>query len=370
MRIGVPVEIKSGERRVGLVPSGVARLVADGHEVIVQRGAGHGAAFTDDAYRAAGASVAASAADAYACELVVKVKELQPDELPLIDARSTIFGFAQLARDPALLASVLRRAATIIGYETVTDDAGARPLLAPMSRIAGRLAPLVGARLLMQDQGGPGVLLAGDSSAKGARVAVVGAGSAGREAIAACLALGCELTVFARTRSAATALAAAYGDRAEVRIACRADLAEVLARTDLLIAAVLVPGRLSPTLIDVPMIASMPRGAVYIDIGIDQGGIAATARMTSIAAPVFVDHGVIHYAVPNMPALVPRSSTLALAQATLPYVVRLAAGIDCALREDPALHAGVQVRGGEIVHRGLAADWRHMKAVAPLDHAA
>ncbi|HEY2864357.1 MAG TPA: alanine dehydrogenase [Casimicrobiaceae bacterium] len=361
MRIGVPRERKDGERRVAVTPDGVAVLTRAGHDVVVERGAGERCGFSDASYVAAGATLAADVAAVYGCRLMVKVKELQREEIGLMEPSTTVFGFAQLGRDPALLEGVLASRIGIIGYETVGDGRGHLPLLAPMSRIAGRLAPLIAASLLMNDHGGAGVLLPGVDAVAPGRVVIVGAGNVGSEAARVALALGTTVTVFARTLTRQAALRASCDATAASRLRTAlgdpASLAAAIADADVLIGAVLVPGRLSPKLVSRPMLRAMRAGSVFIDVGIDQGGIGETSRMTSISAPTFVDEGIVHYGVPNMPALVARTATLALSQVTLPRVRLLAdLGVAGALRADADLRAGLQVWDGAIVHPALAAD--------------
>jgi len=361
MRIGVPRERKDGERRVAITPDGAQSLVTAGHEVVVERGAGERLGFSDAAYAAAGADMVANTATVFACPLVVKVKELQPDEIALLKPATTVFGFAQLARDRALLDAVLASRIGVIAYETVSDGRGGLPLLAPMSRIAGRLAPLIAASLLMSDRGGAGVLLPGVDAVAAARIVIVGAGNVASEAARLALALGATVTVFARKPASLAALRTRCepigGERLRTVLSDAGSLAEAIADADVLIGAVLEPGRLSPKLISRAMLRAMRGGSVFIDVGVDQGGIAESSRMTSISEPTFVAEGVVHYGVANMPALVARTATLALAQATLPHVRLLAdRGVSDALRSDAGLRAGLQVWDGAVAHPALAAD--------------
>ncbi len=360
MRVGVPAETKDGEHRVGLTPEGVRTLTADGHAVLVASGAGAAVGFADEDYRRAGARIAGAPAEVWACPLVVKVKEVQPDEYALMHAGSTVFGFAQLNRDPTLLAAVLAAHVTVIGYETVRDAQGAVPLLAPMSRIAGRLAPFAGADALGTHRGGSGVLLTGVDDVPGATVVVVGAGNVGGEAATVAARLGARVSVFSRGPGRRLALERRLAREGHpVRTAAIDDapaFAAAVRDADLVIGAVLEPGTLSPKLLSRALVASMRPGSAIVDVGIDQGGIAETSRMTKLSAPTYVDAGVVHYAVPNMPSLVARTATLALTAATLPVVRRLAAGIAAALAADPGLAAGLMVRDGAIIHAGLAAD--------------
>ena len=362
MNVGVPRELKDGERRVGVTPDGVRSLVGDGHGVRVAANAGAAVGFSDADYRAAGAQVVDAEA-VWHCELVVKVKELQPAEFPMLVRGTTVFGFAQLNRDPALLEAVLAAGIDVIAYETVRDAAGRLPLLAPMSRIAGRLAPIEGARALATDRGGAGVLLTGVDAVPGAKVVVIGAGNVGGEAARIAARLGARVTVFsrgaARREALAGALAAeghavavfALDDHRDARFVGR------VLDADLVIGGVLEPGTLSPKLLPRELLSAMRPGSALVDVGIDQGGIAETSRMTKLSAPTYVECGVVHYAVPNMPSLVARTATLALTDATLPRVRTLAGkGVARALADDAALAAGAMVRGGVVVHAGLAAD--------------
>jgi alanine dehydrogenase len=374
MRIGVAREIKDGERRVAITPEGALALVAGGHDVVVCAGAGEGAGFDDRDYAAAGAHLVEAPAEAFACELVVKVKELQPPEWPLLAAGSTVIGFAQLNRDAVLLDAVLRAGVRTIAFEGVRDAQRALPILAPMSRIAGRLAPFV-AQEALSGAGGSGVLLAGVDEVAGARVVVIGAGNVGAQAARMAASMGACVVVFSRGAqrlaaldarsppSMATHLLATPGD-------ARFDAA--VAGADVVIGAVLEPGRLSPKIITRSMLRTMRRGSVLVDVGIDQGGIAETSRMTTLSSPTYVDEGVVHSCVANLPARVTRTATLALAAAALPYVRRVASlGLVQALREDEGLAAGVMTWDGDVVHAGLAGDtgrrlaakaWRHTGA--------
>ena len=357
MLIGVPREQKDGERRVGLVPTGVAALVANGHQVVIEKSAGERVGFTDAAYAAAGARIVSDAAVIFGCPLIVKVKELQSAELPLLQPGTTVLCYAQLGRDRALLDAVLAARIGCIAYESVTDAAGALPLLAPMSRISGRLAPLIAATLLMTDRGGSGVLLPGLDDVAPGHVVIVGAGNVGGEAAYVASRMGCAVTVFARSGRRLDGLRERCGSRVQTVLCEPAALAAAVAAADVVIGAVLEPGRLSPRLISRAMLRAMRKGSVLIDVGIDQGGIAETSRMTALSAPTYVDEGIVHYCVPNIPALVARTATLALTQATLPYVQALAdRGVGAAVAADAGLRAGVHVWDGGVCHPGLAAD--------------
>jgi alanine dehydrogenase len=356
MRIGVPRECKDGERRVALVPAAVASLVDAGHDVCVQRGAGIGSGFDDAAYEQAGAALVDDASAVFACTLIVKVKELQRAEWPLLRADTTVFGFAQLGRDPPLLAAVLEAGVGCIAFETVTAADGSLPLLAPMSRIAGRLVPVVAANLLTAQDGGSGVLFSGAPGVAAANMLVLGAGQVGSEAAMLACDLGSRVTVLGRSKARLEALSARARGRLRVGETTPEGVASAVQDADVIVGAVLEPGRQSPKLISRSTLAKARSGSVLIDVGIDQGGVAETSHMTTLSSPTYVEQGIVHYCVPNMPALVPRTASLALSQAVLPAVQSLARGIDEALDADAGLRAGLQVRAGAVVHAGLASD--------------
>jgi alanine dehydrogenase len=362
MQIGVPREIKDGERRVGVVPGGVRALVADGHDVLLEHAAGAAAGFDDGDYALAGATIVADPSAVWACDLIVKIKELQPPEFELLSRGTTVMGYAQLTRDPDLVAALLAAGVRVIACERVQDSTGGMPLLAPMSRIAGRLAPFAGAFALGTDRGGAGVLLPGVDDVAPAQVVVIGAGTSGGEATRVAARMGCRVTVFSRGAKRLAALAselAGAGTPVEAQTLDRAGpegFAAAVAAADLVIGAVLEPGRMSPHLISRTHLRAMRAGSALVDIGIDQGGIAETSRLTTISEPTYVAERIVHYAVPNMPALVARTATCAYAAATLPYVRRLAGrGIEQALRDDAGLATGVAVWEGAVVDPTLAA---------------
>jgi alanine dehydrogenase len=369
MQIGIPRETKDGERRVAVVPDGVHVLVDDGHRVAVETNAGAASGFGDAAYRDAGANVVA-ADEVWDSPLIVKVKEIQRREYARLRRGTTIFGFAQLNRDRALLDAVLAARVGVVAFETVRDANGGLPLLAPMSRIAGRLAPLAGGRALQTDAGGNGTLLTGVDDVPAARVLVVGAGNVGRESARVAARLGCDVVVLsrgpARLRELATSLAS-EGLRVRVNVLDDDALCTAVADADLLIGAVLDPGRLSPKIVRREPLRAMRPGSAFVDVGIDQGGIAETSRMTSLSDPTYVDEGVVHYAVPNMPALVARTATQALASAVLPHVRAMARhGVLAALARDAGLAAGAMAWDGRIVHAGLAQDAGLPRAPLPI----
>lgn len=356
MLVGVPREIKDQEFRVGLTPAGVHALAARGHAVCVQSGAGARIGFTDGNYAAAGARIVETAREVFAADLVVKVKELQPAELRLPRRGQILFAYLHLAPDPELLDALLACGVSGIAYETVADADGRLPLLAPMSRIAGRLAPQVGAWALQMANGGSGVLLGGVPGVPPARVVVIGAGESGSNAVRIAAGMGAEVTALDVDIDRLVRLDDLYRGRVRTCYSEALAIAEHVAQADLVIGALLVPGKLAPKLIPRALLESMRPGSVLVDIAVDQGGVAETSRPTSHSDPLYVEAGVVHYCVPNMPSACARTATLALTQATLGYVLKLAdRGLEV-LNEDPGLAAGLQVFAGEVTHRGLAED--------------
>ncbi len=357
MLIGVPIEIKNHEYRVGLSPAGAHVLAAAGHEVWVETRAGTAVGLDDDAYRAAGARIVATAAEGYAADMVIKVKELQPGEFALTHPGQILFCYQHLAPAPALLAAMLERNVSCVAYETVTAADGSLPLLVPMSEIAGRLAPQVGAWALQMANGGSGILLAGVPGVAPGKVAIIGGGTVGANAARIAIGMGAEVTLIDRSAERLRQLESLFGARLKTCIS-NPHLLEALVRdADLVIGAVLLPGKLSPKLIHRADLEQMRPGSVIVDVGIDQGGIAETSRPTSHSNPLYVESGIVHYCVPNMPSAVARTATLALTQATLPYAVELAAqGLRAALAADAGLRNGLQVHAGRVTHRDLAAD--------------
>ena len=338
MRIGVPREIKDGESRVALTPAAVASLT----NVVMEPGAGAGVGFADADYIAAGAKLG----DAWDCDLVVKVKELQPPEYRKPRRAQTIFGFQHFAPEPPLLDAALASGATFIAFETVGQESGL-PILSPMSAIAGRLAVQVGAWCLQKQNGGSGVLLPGLDGVPPGKVVILGAGSVGANALAIAYGIGAWASVFAKSERRFAALKDRYPD-----VAYRVGFdPRAITDADLVIGGVLTPGELSPKLITRKMLAAMRPGSALVDVGIDQGGIAETSRPTSHSTPIYIEEGVVHYCVPNMPAACARTASLALERAVLPYVRMLVAN-----EMDADLRTGVQVRDGKVVHAQLARD--------------
>jgi L-alanine dehydrogenase (EC 1.4.1.1) len=357
MRIGVPREIKVREYRVGMTPAGVREAVSRGHEVLVERGAGDAVGLDDAAYEAAGAVIAADAAEVFArAELIVKVKEPQPGEIRRLRPGQVLFTYLHLAPDRAQTEGLLASGATAIAYETVTDAAGGLPLLAPMSEVAGRLSVQAGAHALEKAQGGMGLLLGGVPGVASARVTVVGGGVVGYNAARMAVGLGARVTVLDRSLARLNQLDQIFEGRIETLYSTTETLERTLVQSDLVIGAVLLPGAAAPKLITRVMLRSMQRGAVLVDVAIDQGGCAETSRPTTHDDPVFVEEGVVHYCVANMPGAVARTATFALTNATLPFVLALAdRGWSRALTEDSHLRAGLNVHAGHVFHPAVAA---------------
>ncbi len=353
--MGVPRETKPGEQRVALTPDGVAELAAHGVGVLVERGAGEGSALADDDFRAAGAELVDAPTVWSDARLVVKVKEPQPEELALLRPGLTLLTYLHLAAYPEVAAALLERRVTAFGYETVRRPDGTMPLLAPMSEVAGRLAPLIGARFLARHQGGRGVLLGRVTGVAPARVVVIGAGTVGANATRSAAGVGAEVLLFDRDLERLRALGPTFDGCVEARAANRGALARAVTSADLVIGAVLVPGARAPVVVTEEMVTTMPAGSVVVDCAIDQGGCVETSQETTHDDPVVERHGVLHYAVGNIPAAVPHTSTHALTNATLPYVVALARyGPSAAVDAHPELSGGLNTAGGAVVNPAVA----------------
>jgi len=353
--IGTPREIKDNEHRVALTPQGVQMLVEAGHEVLVESGAGEGSGFSDAEYAAAGGRLERDAATVWGAQLIVKVKEPLPLEHPLLRAGQILFTYLHLAADPVLTRQLVDRKVTAIAYETIEGRNGDLPLLTPMSEIAGRMAPQVGAHALFHMSGGRGTLLSGVPGVTPGRVVILGAGSVGASAARVAVGMGAQVTLFDRNLDRLRFLESALGGRASTLAANHSAIADAVLSADIVIGAVLVPGAKAPVLVTEEMVRSMQRGSVIVDVAVDQGGCVATIKPTSHSHPTYVRHGVVHYAVPNMPGAVPRTSTQALCNATLPYLLLLASqGLEHALAESPGLAAGVNTHDGAIINRAVA----------------
>jgi alanine dehydrogenase len=356
MKIGVPKEIKVHEYRVGLTPPSVAELVAAGHEVFVETGAGAGIDFDDAAYTAVGAQILGTAAEVFkAADMIVKVKEPQAREIALLEARHTLFTYLHLAADKDQALGLMKSGATCIAYETVTAPNRSLPLLKPMSEVAGRMAVQVGAHYLEKEQGGRGILLGGVPGVAPAKVAILGGGVSGLNAAQMAVGLRADVTIYDISNDRLAELDTHFGNSIKTAYASKAAIAAAVANAHLVIGAVLVPGAAAPKLVTRDMLKTMKRGSVLVDIAIDQGGCFETSHATTHADPVFVEEGVIHYCVANMPGAVARTSAFALNNATLPFALRIAnLGPERAMALDPHLAAGLNVAGGAIRHRAVA----------------
>ncbi len=350
MRIGVPAEIKNHEYRVGLVPASVAVLVTAGHEVAIQAGAGAGSGFTDDEYNAVGASIVASAETVYAeAEMIVKVKEPLLPECELMPEDQLLFTYLHLAPLPELTDALLNKRITGIAYETIEDRRGQLPLLTPMSEVAGRMATLVGAYYQQRAYGGRGTLLCGVPGVNPGSVVIVGGGIVGLNAAKVAIGLGARVTVLDLNLERLRFFDDTFGGQIATVVSNSHSLAVEAAKADLLIGAVLIPGRSAPKLITREMLKDMKPGAVLVDVAVDQGGCAETTHATTHSDPVYEVDGVLHYCVANMPGAVPRTSTVALNNATLPYALSLAnQGFKDAAAKDPGLKLGVNTYAGHV----------------------
>jgi alanine dehydrogenase len=356
MRVGLPREIKNNEFRVGLVPSSVRELTRHGHKVLVETGAGAGIGFEDDAYRAVGAEILAGAAEVFAtADMIVKVKEPQPQEIALLRPGQLLFTYLHLAPDPAQAKGLQQSGCIAIAYETVTNAQGGLPLLAPMSEVAGRMSVQVGAHCMEKEQGGIGLLLGGVPGVPAARVVILGGGVSGSNAARMAMGLEASVVVIDRSHEKLYQLDYQFGSKLQTIFATTQSIEDYVLGADLVIGAVLVPGAAAPKLITREMVAAMKKGSVLVDISIDQGGCAETSRPTTHDDPTYLVDGVVHYCVANMPGAVARTSTFALNNATLPFVLALAGkGFSQALAEDPNLRNGLNVDRGKIAHLEVA----------------
>jgi alanine dehydrogenase len=350
MRIGTVREVKDNEYRVGLVPGGVKALTDSGHSVLVEAGAGLGSGIPDEAYLAAGAEMVPTAADVWGlADVVVKVKEPVASEYGGLRPGQVLFTYLHLAPLPALTGTLLERRVTGVAYETITLADGSLPLLTPMSEVAGRMAIQVGARYLERVHGGRGVLLGGVPGVPPAEVIIIGAGVVGMNAAKMAVGLGARVTILDKSVAKMQYVDDVFGGRVATLMSNPVNIANAVARADLLVGAVLIPGAAAPKLVTRPMVASMKKGAVIVDVAVDQGGCIETTRVTTHSEPTFEVDGVVHYCVANMPGAVPRTATFALTNVTLPYLLAMAnKGLVQSLREDPSLLPGVNTYDGHL----------------------
>ena len=373
MRVGVPKEIKNNEFRVGLVPASVRELVVHGHKVYVEANAGIGIGMTDDDYVAAGAEILGDASSVFdKAELIVKVKEPQAEERAMMRADHTLFTFLHLAPDAPQTADLVKSGATCIAYETVTDSRGRLPLLAPMSEVAGRLSIQAGAWCLEKAHGGSGVLLGGVPGVEPAKVVILGGGAVGFNAAQMAIGLGAQVVVMDRNSEVLRYLNSVFGNKLTTVFSNTDAIDRHLLDADLVIGGVLIPGRAAPKLVTRKHLSSMRKGSVLVDVAIDQGGCFETSRATTHADPIFVVDDIVHYCVANMPGAVPRTSTFALNNATLPFVLAVAnKGAKQAMLDDPHLLEGLNVHRGMVTSDDVAEDlgYNYVPALTALETA-
>ncbi len=355
MRIGCPTEIKTREYRVGLTPRAAEEAIAAGHEVLVQAGAGAGAGFEDAAYQAIGAKIAGDAAEVFDwAEMIVKVKEPQPQERKMLREGQILFTYLHLAPDPEQTKDLLESGVTAIAYETVTDRAGGLPLLAPMSEVAGRLAPQVGAWSLQKANGGRGVLMGGVPGVGPAKVVVLGGGVVGTQAARVAAGMGADVTVLDLSLHRMRQLDDMFAREFRTRYSARGAVAEMIAEADMVIGAVLIPGAAAPKLVSRAQLSTMQPGAVLVDVAIDQGGCFETSKATTHDDPIYEVDGILHYCVANMPGAVARTSTIALGNATMPFMLALAnKGWRQACEDDEHLLAGLNTHSGKLTYAAV-----------------
>ncbi|MBM7644809.1 alanine dehydrogenase [Scopulibacillus daqui] len=356
MRIGVPREIKNNENRVAMTPAGVHHLVEAGHEVLIETNAGIGSNFTDEQYQSAGARIVPSAKEAWSAEMVMKVKEPLPEEYPFFHEGLILFTYLHLAPEPELTKALLDNKVVGIAYETVQLPNRSLPLLTPMSEVAGRMAAQVGGQFLEKINGGKGILLGGIPGVKRAKVTIVGGGIVGTNAAKIAVGLGADVTILDLNPERLRQLDDIFGNSINTLISNPFNIAQEVKESDLVIGAVLIPGAKAPRLVTEDMIKSMREGSVIVDVAIDQGGIFETTdRITTHDDPTYVKHGVVHYAVANMPGAVPRTSTIGLTNVTVPYAVNIAnKGYVKACLDDPALLKGVNTLDGYVTFKAVA----------------
>lgn len=356
MKIGVPKEMKNNENRISMAPSGVVNLVRSGHEVYIETGAGTGSGFSDEDYTAAGAIIVQSAEEAWSKDMVMKVKEPLPEEYNYFYEGLILFTYLHLAPEPELTRALVEKKVTAIAYETVQLPNRSLPLLTPMSEVAGRMAPQIGAQFLEKVYGGKGILLSGVPGVRRGKVTIIGGGIAGTNAAKIAVGLGADVTILDVNPDRLRQLDDIFGWELTVLMSNPYNIAESVKTSDLVIGAVLIPGAKAPKLVTEEMVTEMSPGSVVVDIAIDQGGIFATTdKITTHDNPTYEKHGVIHYAVANMPGAVPRTSTIALTNVTVPYALEIAnKGVKRAVLENEALLLGCNAAGGHITYQAVA----------------
>ncbi|MFE1242609.1 alanine dehydrogenase [Fictibacillus sp. NPDC058756] len=357
MIIGVPAEIKNNENRVAITPSGVMTLTAAGHTVLVENNAGEGSGFTNEDYAAAGAQILEDVKDVWAAEMVMKVKEPLASEYKYFRSDLILFTYLHLAAEPALAKALTESGVTAIAYETVEFNR-TLPLLTPMSEVAGRMSAQIGAQFLEKPKGGKGILLAGVPGVRRGKVTIIGGGVVGTNAAKVAIGLGADVTIIDLSPDRLRQLDDIFGNSIQTLMSNPLNIAQAVAESDLVIGAVLIPGAKAPKLVTEEMIKAMTPGSVVVDVAIDQGGIFETVdRITTHDNPTYDKHGVVHYAVANMPGAVPRTSTIALTNVTVPYALQIAnKGAQKAIADNPSLKAGLNTAGGFVTYEAVAAD--------------
>ncbi|MET3575519.1 alanine dehydrogenase [Bhargavaea ullalensis] len=375
MKIGVPKEIKNNENRVAMTPAGVATLVGAGHEVIIEKGAGLGSSFTDEEYLNEGATISETAAGAWAADMVMKVKEPLPEEYGHFRDGLILFTYLHLAAEPGLTKALVEKNVTAIAYETVQLPNRSLPLLSPMSEVAGRMATQIGATFLERNHGGKGILLSGVPGVGRGKVTVIGGGMAGANAARVAVGMGARVTVIDLSPERLRQLDDQFGNDIETLMSNPFNIAEAVKDSDLVVGAVLIPGAKAPKLVTEDMVKSMQPGSVLVDIAIDQGGIFETSdRITTHDDPTYEKHGVVHYAVANMPGAVPRTSTMALTNVTVPYALQIAnKGWKQAALDNEPLRKGFNTHAGRVTCPSVAADLGHshtdlLDLLEPVNH--
>ncbi|MFD1362257.1 alanine dehydrogenase [Lentibacillus salinarum] len=356
MRIGVPKEIKNNENRVAMTPAGVVSLTKAGHEVYVETGAGSGSGFPDETYAREGATIVSTAKEAWSYDMIMKVKEPLPEEYDYFQEGQILFTYLHLAAEPDVTKALIEKKVIGIAYETVQLNNGTLPLLTPMSEVAGRMASQIGAQFLEKTKGGKGVLLAGIPGVKRGKVTVIGGGGVGTNAARIAMGLGADVTIIDLDPERLRQLDDMFGSDINTLMSNPKNIADSVAESDLVIGAVLIPGAKAPTLVTEEMVKAMPEDSVIVDVAIDQGGIVETSdRITTHDDPIYKKHGVVHYAVANMPGAVPRTATIGLTNVTVPYALQLAnKGYQKACLDNEALLKGINTLDGYVTHKAVA----------------